>query len=74
MPEEEPPKTFEDDFVSDFDEFLSTSSSSQSTVFLSGKPNELCDRLRLIIQEKRGGNGKKSFDDENFAPIFELSE
>ena len=33
--------------------------SRTSTKFLSSDPNDFCDRLRLIIPEKQGGNDKK---------------
>ena len=35
-----------------------------STIFLSSDPNELCDRLRLIIQQNQFGNDTNTFDSE----------
>ena len=41
----------------------------QEVIFLSENPNELCDRLRLIIQEKQGGNDTERFDKEIVAIV-----
>ena len=35
-----------------------------STILLSSDPNKLCDRLKLLLQEKRGGSISDSFDGE----------
>ena len=37
------------------------------TRFLSSNPNELCDRLKLLLQEKRAGNNCNVIDEELFA-------
>ena len=50
---------------SPFEEEPSTSASSL-LIFLSGNPDELCNRIRLIIQEKQGET-TKVFDDETIA-------
>ena len=34
------------------------------TIFLSSDPNELCDRLKLLFQEKHGGNNSNLIDEE----------
>ena len=34
------------------------------TIFLSSDPNELCDRLKLLLQEKQAGNNSDIIDDE----------
>ena len=34
------------------------------TIFLSSDPNELCDRLKLLLQEKHGGNKSNLIDEE----------
>ena len=35
-----------------------------STIFLSENPNELCDKLKLIIQEKRAANISNIIDEK----------
>ena len=44
--------------------------SSQKTIFLPSDPNELCDRIKLLLQEKQAGN---SFDiiNEEIAVILD---
>ena len=39
------------------------------TIILSSDPNELCDRLKLILQEKHGGNNSNLIDEEIVAII-----
>ena len=34
-----------------------------STITLSFDPNEICDRLKLIKQEKKGGNNSEIIDE-----------
>ena len=34
------------------------------TIFLSSDPNELCDRLKLLLQEKHAGNNSNIINDE----------
>ena len=38
--------------------------SRNSTVFLSADPNELCDRLTLLSQEKQAGNNSDIINEE----------
>ena len=38
--------------------------SGVSTIFLSENPNEICDRLKLLIQEKRAGNNSNIIDEQ----------
>ena len=33
-----------------------SASGVSETIFLSSDPNELCDKLKLLLQEKQGGN------------------
>ena len=40
------------------------------TLFLSSDPNELCDRLKLLLQEKQAGNNSDIINDEIIA-IFD---
>ena len=48
--------------------------SGSSTMFLSSDPNEFCDRLKLLLQEKRSGNFSKIFDEEIIAIVDKLLE
>ena len=44
------------------------------TKFLSSDPNEVCDRLRLFLQEKHAGNNFDTNNDEIVAIIDKLLE
>ena len=44
------------------------------TIILSSDPNELCDRLKLLLQEKHGGNNSNLIDDEIVAIVDKLLE
>ena len=44
------------------------------TVFLSSDPNELSDRIKLLLQEKHGGNNSDLFNDEIVAIVSKLIE
>ena len=44
------------------------------TIFLSSNPNELCERLKLLLQEKHGGNNSNLIDEEIVAIIDKLLE
>ena len=44
------------------------------TIILSSDPNELCDRFRLLLQEKNGGNNSNLIDEEIVAIIDKLLE
>ena len=43
------------------------------TIFLSSDPDELCDRLRLLFQEKQAGNNSDIIDQEIVAIVDKLS-
>ena len=43
-------------------------------IILSSDPNELCDRLKLLLQEKHGGNNSNLIDEEIVAIIDKLLE
>ena len=49
-------------------------SGSSKTIFLSSDPNELCDRLKLLLQEKHAGNNSNLIDEEIVAIIDKLLE
>ena len=44
------------------------------TMILSSDPNELCDRLKLLLQEKHGGNNSNLIDEEIVAIVDKLLE
>ena len=44
------------------------------TIFLSSDPNELCDRLKLLLQEKNAGNNSNRINDEIVAIVDKLLE
>ena len=44
------------------------------TIILSSDPNELCDRLKLLLQEKHAGNNSDIINDEIIAIIDNLLE
>ena len=44
------------------------------TLFLSSDPNELCDRLNLLLQEKHAGNNSNIINEEIVAIIDKLLE
>jgi len=46
----------------------------EEVIFLSENPNELCNRLCLIIQEKQAGNDTNKFDNEIIAILDKLLE
>ena len=43
-----------------------------NTKFLSSDPDELCDRLKLLLQKKHGGNNSDLIDDEIVAIVDKL--
>ena len=49
-------------------------SSVSKTIFLSSDPNELCDRLKLLLQEKLAGNNSNIINDEIVVIIDKLLE
>ena len=49
---------------------LAIMSSGISTIFSSSNSFELCDSLKLLLQEKQGGNNSNT----NFEEIFTISD
>ena len=45
-----------------------------STIFLSSVPDELCNRLKLLLQEKHAGNNSHIINQENVAIVDKLLE
>ena len=48
--------------------------SGVSTMFLSSDPNEVCDRLLILLQEKRAGKNSNKINEEVVAIIDKLLE
>ena len=44
------------------------------TIILSSDPNELCDRLKLLLQEKQAGNNSNIINEEIVAIVDKLLE
>ena len=51
-----------------------SASGVSKTIFLSSDANELCDRLKLLLQEKQAGNNSNIINDEIVAIIDKLLE
>ena len=51
-----------------------SASGVSKTLILSSDPNELCDRLKLLLQEKHAGNNSDIFNDEIVAIVDKLLE
>ena len=46
----------------------------KETVFLSSDPDELCERSKLLLQEKNAGNNSEIIDKEIFVIVDKLLE
>ena len=51
-----------------------SSSGISNTLFLSTDPNELCDRINLLLQEKQAGKISNIIGEENFTIVNKLLE
>ena len=51
-----------------------SASGVSKTIFLSSDPDELCDRLKLLLQEKYAGNNSDTINDEIVAIVDKLLE
>ena len=51
-----------------------SASGVSKTIILSSDPNELCDRLKLLLLEKHGGNNSNLIHEENVAIVDKLLE
>ena len=51
-----------------------SASGVSKTIFLSSDPDELCDRLRLLLQEKHAGNNSNIINNEIVAIVDKLLE
>ena len=51
-----------------------TATGVSQTIFLSSDPDELCDRLKLLLQEKNAGNNSDIINDEIVSIVDKLLE
>ena len=51
-----------------------SASGVSKTIFLSSDPDELCDRLKLLLQERHAGNNSDIINDEIVAIVDKLLE
>ena len=51
-----------------------SASGVSKTIFLSSDPNELCDRLKLLLQKKHAGNNSDLFNQDIVATLVKLLE
>ena len=51
-----------------------SASGVSKTIFLSSDPDELCERLKLLLQEKHAGNNSDIINDEIVATVDKLLE
>ena len=51
-----------------------SASGVSKTIFLSSNPNELCDRLKLLLEEKHAGNNSDIINDEIVIIVDKLLE
>ena len=68
------PSTRHNSMVRLLDKPAIMASGVSKTIVLSSDPNELCDRLKLLLQEKHGGNNSNLIDEEIVAIIDKLLE
>ena len=53
---------------------LVSASGVSKTLFSSSDPDELCDRLKLLLQEKHAGNNSDTINEEIIAIVCKLLE
>ena len=51
-----------------------SASGISKTIFLSSDPKDLCERLKLLLQEKHAGNNSNIINDEIVAIVYKLLE
>ena len=68
------PSTRHNSMVRLLDQPAIKASGFSKTIFLSSDPNELCDRLKLLLQEKLAGNNSDIINDEIVAIVDKLLE
>ena len=55
-------------------DLMVSASGPSKTIFLSSDPNELCDRLKILVQEKNAGNNSDIINEEIVAIVDKLLE
>ena len=55
-------------------DLMVSASGVSKTLFLSSGPNELCDRIKMLLQEKQAGNNSDIINDEIIATVYKLLE
>ena len=68
------PSTRHNSMIRLLDQPAIMASGFSKTIILSSDPIELCDRLKLLLQEKNGGNNSNLIDEEIVAIIDKLLE
>ena len=68
------PSTRHNSMIRLLDQPAIMASGISKTIILSSDPNELCDRLKLLLQEKHAGNNSDIINDEIFAIVDKLLE
>ena len=68
------PSTRNNSIIRLFDQPAIMASGFSKTIILSSNPNELCDRLKLLLQEKHAGNNSDIINDEIVAIVDKLLE
>ena len=68
------PSTRHESMIRLLDKPAIMASGISKTIILSSDPNELCDRLRLLLEEKYAGNNSNLIDEEIVAIVDKLLE
>ena len=68
------PSTRHNSMIRLLDQPAIMASGISKTIILSSDPNELCDRLKLLLQEKHAGNNSDIINDEIVAIVDKLLE
>ena len=53
---------------------MASASGVPETIFLSSDPDELCDRLKVLLQEKHAGNNSDLINDEIVGIVDKIIE
>ena len=64
------PSTRHTSIIKILDSLAILASGISKTIIPSSDPNELCDRLRLLLQEKHAGNDSDIINDEMVAMLI----
>ena len=53
---------------------LVSASGASKTILLSSDPNDVCDKLKILLQQKHAGNNSNLIDEQTVAIIDKLLE